>query len=348
MRQSSWSSRRFHSLLTERQKVMITTLALIKTFMEEAEEIKSGPVIRWKKLRFAQSLVKVPGDVVTDAETVRSVSVPASARTLSEDDYRRLDELLYPIIKCYPRPAWPEPWSIYLYPMSFQRSRPSNGLFDFLDALIGATSGGKPLKQYTFFEQSCLYPNLISDFINQATSFMPFPGVGVRPELGPPRFPTKGDVDSLDQKSLIALMDKKKQNTSMQDLFPGIPPAVYWIKQNHSQARELLMGEGGWGFILSSLEEQPFFQVMKSSLLAGVDSEAMKSIPIVVPLLSVNSFLNESTRTLRQWFDAMKLYLCECSQAGGLVIAAPISLDNVLVELVERSGMVNRDAALHR
>jgi hypothetical protein len=334
--------------LTERQKVVITTLALIKTIMEVSEEIKSGPVIRWKKLRFVQSPVEVSGDVAADADTIRSVSVPAYSRTLSEDDYRRLDELLWPIIKCYPRPAWPEPWSIYLFPMSFRRSRPSKGLFDFLDALIDAASGGKSLKQYTFFEQSCLYPNLISDFIHRATSFMPLPGVGVRPEHGPPRFPTKGDVDGLDQKSVIALMDKKKQNTTPQDLFPDLPLAVYWIKQNQSQARELLMGEGGWGFILSSLEEQPFFEVMKSSLLAGADSEAMKSVPIVVPLLSVNSFLNESTRTLRQWFDAMELYLCECSQAGGLVMAAPISLDNVLVELVERSGLGRRGAALHR
>src|SRR5262245_2346573 len=161
MRQSSRSSHRFHSLLTERQKVVITTLALIKTIMEESEEIKSGPVIRWKKLSFVQSPVEVSGDVVADADTIRSVSVPAYSRTLSEDDYRRLDELLWPIIKCYPRPAWPEPWSIYLFPMSFRRSRPSKGLFDFLDALIAAASGGKSLKQYTFFEQSCLYPNLI-------------------------------------------------------------------------------------------------------------------------------------------------------------------------------------------
>src|SRR5262245_43337407 len=316
--------------------------------MEKSAEIESGPIIRRRKLIFLQWQVNVSGDLVGETDPIESVSVPAISRTLCEDDYRRLDELLWPIVKCYPRPAWPEPWSIYVYPMSFRRSRPSNGLFDFLDALIDAASGGKSLQRYTFFEQPYLYPNLISDFVREATSFMPLPGIGVRPEHGPPRFPTKDDMDGLDQKKLIALMDKRKENTSMEDFFPGIPPAVYWIKQNQSRARELLSGEGGWGFILSSLDEQPFFDVMRSSLLAGVDDDAMKSIPIVVPLLSVNSFLKETPRTLRQWFNALKLYLCECPQTGGLVIAAPVSLDNVLVELVERSGMGRREAALHR
>jgi hypothetical protein len=337
MRQSSRSGHWVHSILTA-----------LKTIMEESKEIESGPVIRRKKLRFVQMQVEVPGDVVTEANTISAVLYPVTSRTLCEDDYRRLDELLWPIIKCYPRPAWPEPWSVYVFPMNFRRSRPSKGLFDFLDALIDAACGGKSLQRYTFFEQPYLYPNLISDFVNQAASFMPLPGIGVRLDHGPPRFPTKEDVDGLDQKSVIAVMDKRKQNTTMQDLFPGIPPAVYWIKQNQSRARELLMGEGGWGFILSSLEEKAFFDVMKSCLLAGIEDEVMKSIPIVIPLLSVNSFLNQTTRILRQWFAAMKLYMCECQQSGGLVIAAPLCLDNVLVELVEQSGIGRRDTALHR
>ena len=313
--------------------------------MEESNRIRSGPIIRLQRLRFKRQEAE-------DAE-VRNGSAPVlpparPPRRLTDEERYRLNERLWPIIKCYPNPPWPEPWSVYLLPMRFRQSRPQPSLLAFINHLIESAGAGRTLQSYTFFEQYCLYPNLVSVFTLQAASFMSMLGVGVRPEQGPPRFPTQRQIEGVDQERAQAVTEEKKQGMTMQDFFPDMPAGVYRIKQNQARARELLLGEGGWSLILSPLEEQPFLERSKALLLEGVRDDALRSIPLLVPLLGINSFMDETLDRLQRWFGVIELYLGECPQEGGLVIASRTSLDELLIKAVQQFGLPDQRASQRR
>jgi hypothetical protein len=306
--------------------------------MEESKEIESRTAIRFKRFRFVQEKSEDSGLKADRNGFILSGSVPASQRPqrLSDKDRRRLNDLLWPILKLYPEPAWPEPWSLYLLPLPAQQARSVKPLLNFIGTLIETMPDSKSLNHYTFIDQQCLYPNLVTVFALRAAAFMAIIGVGVRPEFGPPRFPSQKDVEGLDQKRVVAILQEKQQKMSAQDLFPDMPAAVYWIKQNQPMARELLFGEGGWSFIMSPLGEKPFFETTKALLLEGSEDEAMSAMPSVIPLFGLNSFLHETPRKLHKWFELIDLYLGECPQENGLVIASRSSLDDLIIKLVQQ------------
>jgi hypothetical protein len=314
--------------------------------MQQSDGIISAPNIQLKRFRFVQH---VEDSIAQDQATKlihSSQSYPVEQR-LSTWDRRRLNELLWPIVKYYPDPPWPEPWSLYVFPMSFRRERPSKELLDFLAALIDSASAGKSVHSYTFFEQQRLYPNLIEVFTPRAMSFMSILGIGVRPEHGPPRLPGQRDMEGLNQEKVKTIAEKKGQEMTLQNFFPDLPTGAYWIKQNHTLARELLTGEGGWSFILSPIGETTFFEKTKAILLEGSRDEALKLMPLIIPLLGMSSFHRESIGKLYQWFEALDLYLGESLQDRGLVIASRTCLDDLLIRFVrqfklEREGTFSR------
>jgi hypothetical protein len=248
-------------------------------------------------------------------------------------------ERLRPVTKLSPEPPWPEPWSLYLLPMHFRQSRGNKNLLTFLDLLIDSVAAGQSLHSYTFFEQYYIHPNLTTSFTLRAPAFMPVPGIGVWPEQGPPRLPTPENIEALDQKRVLAITGEKKQGITLQDFFPDLPTWVYWIKQNHAMARQELVGEGGWSFALSPLDEQAFFKTTKALMFKGGVDEALQAMPVVAPLLGSSFFMGSSQETLRPWFETFVLYLGESPQEGCMVIASQTCLDELLVKFVKQSGL---------
>jgi hypothetical protein len=307
--------------------------------MQQSDAIKSPPNIQFKRFRFLQ---QAADSIMRDQETESIYSpqfFPIEQR-LSARDRQRLNEQLEPIVKYYPNPPWPAPWSLYKLPMSFQQSRSPKGLQDFLAALIDSASAEKSVYSYTFFEQQCLNPNLIQIFTLRALAFMAVLGIGVRPEKGPPRLPEQKDLVGMNQETIKTITEKKGQELTLQDFFPDMPVGTYWIKQNQTMARQLLTGEGGWGFALSPLAETTFFEKTKAILLEGSRDEALKSMPLVLPLLRLDSFIHASVDKLYRWFEIFDLYLGESLQESGLVIASRTPIDDLLIRFVRQFDLV--------
>ncbi|HKX30871.1 MAG TPA: hypothetical protein VJ302_24490 [Blastocatellia bacterium] len=301
--------------------------------MEQPKNDQRRPAIRFKRF----FLRPQPADQAASAPAPQSAAPPR--RKLSDAEERKLRERLWPILRCDPVPERSESWSFYYTDVRFRQPGANKKLLVLIDLLINSVASQRTLHPYTVFDQSYVYPNLVKVFASRSAAFMAMPAIGVNPEHGPPRFPTKEDMEALDQQQLAAITDEKKEGTTLQDFFSDLPAGAYWIKQNHALARELLFGEGGWGFILSPLEETPFLEKTKALLLEGVEDEALKSMPFVMPFLRMDYFLNEIPRRLHRWFEILDLYLGESPKDGGLVIASRACLDELLVELVDQSEL---------
>jgi len=250
-----------------------------------------------------------------------------------------IDDLLRPVLKHRAPDDWDGSWSLYWLPMGFRQSAPDTAVVAFLAALIEVVQSTGELKEYTFLEQSAIYPQLTQPFTLHALQYMAIPIIGIRPEQDMPRFPATADIQKMDAKSLGGLAVQKNETMRMEDLFPSAPIPLYWIQESHPLARKELFGQGGWSFILSSHDQEPFFDAWKTILARDTSDEAVKAIPFIAPLLSIKSFTQATRFNLETWFKSFTLYLAENAGEKGLTIASSFSLDEVLIDCVQRSGL---------
>ena len=253
-------------------------------------------------------------------------------------DRRILDEQLEPVHKHYPSDSWDESWSLYWLPAGFRSWPPDPRIVEFLNLLVAAQSPGER-HAYTFLEQSAIHPHLTQPLIVHAAEYIAVPMIAIRPEAGKPQFPTTEAVKTFDAKSMSDIAQQKNMEVRLQDLFPDAPVPVYWIREGHAEARKELSGQGGWSFILSDLAEDEFFENAKEILLKDVEDEGIKSFPLIAPLLSTQSFIRAPRPSVEAWFRLCPLYLAENIDEKGLTIASHNSLDDVLIDCVQRCGL---------
>jgi hypothetical protein len=253
-----------------------------------------------------------------------------------------IDERIRPLRKHWGDPGWDRDWSLYWLPMEFRNKRDTQAdprFMKFFEGMIALFQQGPKLSQFTFFDSQLLHPYLIKHFVLHATDYFPLGAIGFRPEAGPCKVPDYDDASAIDPHKTFKMLKEKQQSFGLGDLFPTAPSMVYYLVAGQEQARHNLTGRGGYGFVLSKLDQKTFFDMTKEMLARNSDDEALLRMPLVAPTLTSASFTRGLRPDVEQWFSMLDLYVQESPIDKGVLIASNRCLDEEIAELVVTSRL---------
>ena len=303
----------------------------------EEQQAASGLIMR--RLHAAPRPQEPSSDVPAVAETAVRTAVPRR-RILGRDP--RVDERIWPLRKHWGDGSWEENWSLYWLPLKFENKRDTEvePRFMFLfDQLLALFSQGPKLSEYTFFDSQLLHPYLLRHFILHATQYFPLGAIGFRPEEGPCKIPDYDDAAKVNGHTIFQTLQEKKEGFGLGDMFPNAPPMLYSLLASQDMARRSLTGRGGYGYVLSKLNQEKFFAATKQMLARNTTDEILLKMPMVAPTLSSASFTRSSRADLEQWFSILDLYVQESPRDKGVIFASNRCLDDELGEFVIKAGL---------
>lgn len=248
-------------------------------------------------------------------------------------------------------------------PMLFRQRQWCLRFARLLQEKIAPLTGAQP---NLFLQMKVVQPNLADPFIRNATRFVPLLGLSRRRGASLPALPDEKYIEQLQQGKIkydhqalqpdycywFLYPETEEQmrlffgHGGMMMLFvstpegekpplPFIPPGV----AKHPQFAALL-AENRLEKMTDSITrmKSPFFPQTKTIFGRGLEDDLQfPGLKFVVPLLSIEDFLEAKPEEIEEWFTVFDVVLTESPKDKGLIIASrhEIDLDETLSEIVE-------------
>lgn len=195
-------------------------------------------------------------------------------------------------------------------------------------------SADNQLSLEVMIRQSCLYPGLVDEFVDNAPQWMPQQGLAVIPHKPPPHMPGRSEIEGADPRLI---------NQYGVEGVVDLPEFVFQITDEAAKKRccEAMSGHGALSLMLTKLKTTELHKKWKELFGSRVTDRHFRSMPHFIPVFGVQSFQSADEDDLSSWFETFELYIGESKEDKGIVIASREnlkgSLENIVNELPEQA-----------
>lgn len=255
---------------------------------------------------------------------------------------------------------------LYWLPMSSEPLRTADRawLLHFLDLFTAKCAQQFGTQAETFLQlRNILKHELTNHFAKHALQLCPMPGLCRRPNEKLPESPKAADVQAL------------QEGRTKFDVGNYTAGMAYWFLADPSIARRHYLGFGGlvslfrvpdgpppppikipkWvakhpGFqkLFATFDPQqmqqrtqamgdPFLAKTKERFGQGLEDRAeYDGLMFIIPLLASGDFFSLPAAEVDSWFDVFAVYIGESAQDQGMLIAAKVDLEPIIIEIVQQ------------
>jgi hypothetical protein len=191
-------------------------------------------------------------------------------------------------------------------------------------------SADNQLSLEVMIRQSCLYPGLVDEFVDNAPQWMPQQGLAVIPHKPPPHMPGRSEIEGADPRLI---------NQYGVEGVVDLPEFVFQITDEAAKKRCFMSmsGHGALSIMLTKLKTNDLQRRWKELFGSRVTDRHFRGMPRFIPLFGVKSFQSATEDDLSSWFGTFELYIGESKEDQGIVIASREnlkgSIENIVTEL---------------
>src|SRR5262245_53655130 len=204
--------------------------------------------------------------------------------------------------------------------------------------------------------------------LNNMMELLPVTGLGRKPGAPLPQSPSQSDIQHA-TKSILANLERDEPMV-LPDTSRYAPDYAYWfLDKSDVRQRELFFGHGGLTMAFLKQEKDPpplpisptqrakmpmfkdldldrmwttanalnspFRSKSKELFGGGLENEPQtKGLPFILPLLDSADFFGQPEPTIKNCFELFDIYVRESPADNGILLAARMDLDEMLIGLV--------------
>jgi hypothetical protein len=241
-------------------------------------------------------------------------------------------------------------------------------VLEFLKRVIAAVRSSYKLRPEQFLQLKTAQQDLMEPLLNNMMELLPIMGLGRKPGTPLPPFPSQSEI----QRATKSVLDSLERDDAMPlpDTRKHAPDYAYWFLDNaDAHQRELFFGHGGLTIaffkpdkeppplpisqaqrakmpMLKELDldkmwatahalNNPFRGKSKELFGAGLENEPQaKGLPFILPLLDSADFFGQPEQTIKNCFELFDIYVRESPADNGILLAAKMDLDELLIGLL--------------
>jgi hypothetical protein len=191
----------------------------------------------------------------------------------------------------------------------------------FLAQLIASISTRDSLSSEVFIQFDQLNVGGAAQLLAaHGRQWMPETGLGVWPDREPPRIWSIQDF--------MDLGPKEKPRPLMYQVF-----RVGGEPKNRIDARDIMLGRGTIIEVMTHCTSRELVEKTSATLLPHISDPSYSCFPYYVPLLGRKSVENAGLELLDRWFAGFSVYIRECFEETGLLIASREPLQGILKQM---------------